>query len=211
MDRVIKRLMCSWRWRSSLVGMNVQADQVYHFLHYRIRDLLMQRRFEPQRQKKYFRYVSCVKSQISLQECTIWSVSSLGSFWLPKDAKYLYVDVEDSDQTGCAGWLVSLLGACHKGHFLKLWLISEHVGVVGCGEDVMYLTSLGHPTDIGLQLGRACYPWGGMFLFLLFLHFYSCSSFIPVPLFYLLYYLLYLFAPFLLEMTQNDPQGLTCP
>ena len=31
-------------------------------------------------------------------------------------------------------------------------------GVVGCGEGVMYLTSPGRPTDIGLQLGKACYP-----------------------------------------------------
>ena len=31
-------------------------------------------------------------------------------------------------------------------------------GVVGCGEGVVYLASLGHPTDIGLQLGKACYP-----------------------------------------------------
>ena len=30
-------------------------------------------------------------------------------------------------------------------------------GVVGCGEDV-YLTSPGRPTDIGLQLGKACCP-----------------------------------------------------
>ena len=28
---------------------------------------------------------------------------------------------------------------------------------------------------------------GGMFIFLLFLHFHSCSSFFPVPLFHLLY------------------------
>ena len=27
-------------------------------------------------------------------------------------------------------------------------------GVVGCGKDVLYLTSLGRPTDIGLQLGK---------------------------------------------------------
>ena len=47
----------------------------------------------------------------------------------------------------------------------------------------------------------------GMFLFLLFLHFHSCSSFFPVPLFHVFYYL---FSPFLWEMTQNDPQGLTC-
>ena len=51
---------------------------------------------------------------------------------------------------------------------------------------------------------------GGMFLFLLFLHFHSCSSFFPVPLFHLLYSLFYLFSPFLWETTQNDPQGLTC-
>ena len=51
---------------------------------------------------------------------------------------------------------------------------------------------------------------GGMFLFLLFLHFHSCSSFFPVPLFYLLYSLFYLFSPFLWETTQNDPHGLTC-
>ena len=48
---------------------------------------------------------------------------------------------------------------------------------------------------------------GGMFLFLLFLHFHSCSSFFSVFLFYLFNYL---FSPFLWETTQNDPQGLPC-
>ena len=47
-----------------------------------------------------------------------------------------------------------------------------------------------------------------MFLFLLFLHFQSCSSFFPVPLFhlfcYLFCYLFCLFSPFLWETTQND-------
>ena len=47
-------------------------------------------------------------------------------------------------------------------------------------------------------------------LFLLFLHFHSCSSFFPVPLFHLFCDLFYLFSPFLWETTQNDPQGLTC-
>ena len=66
----------------------------------------------------------------------------------------------------------------------------------------------------GVQLILA-YSWarparGQMFLFLLFLHFHSCSSFFPVPFFHLFYYLFYLFSPFLLEMTQNDPHGLTC-
>ena len=32
------------------------------------------------------------------------------------------------------------------------------MGVVGYGEGVVYLTSPGRPTDIGLQCGKACYP-----------------------------------------------------
>ena len=32
------------------------------------------------------------------------------------------------------------------------------VGVVGSGSGVVYLTSPGRPTEIGLQLGKACYP-----------------------------------------------------
>ena len=31
-------------------------------------------------------------------------------------------------------------------------------GMIGCGEGVMYLKSPGRPTDIGLQLGKVCYP-----------------------------------------------------
>ena len=31
-------------------------------------------------------------------------------------------------------------------------------GVVGWCEGVVYLTSPGRPTDIGLQFGKACYP-----------------------------------------------------
>ena len=51
----------------------------------------------------------------------------------------------------------------------------------------MYLASLGHPADIGLQLCKACSlatggGRGGIFLLLLFLHFHSFSSFSPVPL-----------------------------
>ena len=34
----------------------------------------------------------------------------------------------------------------------------RHVGVVGSGNGVVYLTSPGRPTEIGLQLGKACYP-----------------------------------------------------
>ena len=47
---------------------------------------------------------------------------------------------------------------------------------------------------------------GGMFLYLLFLHFHSCSSF-SVPLFHLFYYLFYLISSFLWEMTQMIHKG----
>ena len=38
---------------------------------------------------------------------------------------------------------------------------SVNSGVVGWCEGAVYLTSLGRPTDIGLQLGKACYPCSG--------------------------------------------------
>ena len=42
------------------------------------------------------------------------------------------------------------------------WLVDQNsLGMVGCGESVMYLTSLRRPTDIGLLLGKACYPCSG--------------------------------------------------
>ena len=73
------------------------------------------------------------------------------------------------------------------------------------GVQLILAYSWARPAILVVGKGR-----GGMFLFLLFLHFHSCSSFFPVPLFHLLYSLFYLFSPFLWEMTQNDPQGLTC-
>ena len=89
-------------------------------------------------------------------------------------------------------------------------------GGEGVGSDVAKVSCILCHRDIQLILA---YSWARpailvagksrevMFLFLLFLHFHSCSSFFPVPLFHLLYYL---FSPFLWEMKQNDPQELTC-
>ena len=47
--------------------------------------------------------------------------------------------------------------------FLALWFILRGdllyvLGVVGWCEGAVYLTSLGRPADIGLQLGKTCYP-----------------------------------------------------
>ena len=40
-------------------------------------------------------------------------------------------------------------------------LLYYFTGVVGWCEGAVYLTSLGRPTDIGLQFGKACYPCSG--------------------------------------------------
>ena len=82
----------------------------------------------------------------------------------------------------------------------KVLCILHHWGV-----QLILAYSWARPAILVVGKGR-----GGMFLFLLFLHFHSCSSFFPVPLFHLLYSLFCLFSPFLWETTQNDPQGLTC-
>ena len=103
----------------------------------------------------------------------------------------------------CAS-LLSMLGK----HFSKfLW---SGVAMVSCilrhrGVQLKLAYSWARPAILVAGKGR-----GGMFLFLLFLHFHSCSCFFPNRLFHLLYYLFYLFSPFLWETTQNDPQGLTC-
>ena len=39
--------------------------------------------------------------------------------------------------------------------------VSTARGVVGWWEGAVYLTSPGCPADIGLQLGKACYPCSG--------------------------------------------------
>ena len=59
-------------------------------------------------------------------------------------------------------------------------------------EGAVYLTSPGRQLILAYSWARPAIlvvgkGRGGMFLFLLFLHFHSCSSFFPVPLFHLLY------------------------
>ena len=87
------------------------------------------------------------------------------------------------------------------------WLGGAKVSCIFChrGVQLILAYSWARPAILVAGKGREV-----MFLFLLFLHFHSCSSFFPVPLFHLFCYLFCLFSPFLWETTQNDPQGLTC-
>ena len=45
------------------------------------------------------KHVCPVKIQIRLCECVVWSESSLGAFWIGKDAKFLHAENEASHQT----------------------------------------------------------------------------------------------------------------
>ena len=91
--------------------------------------------------------------------------------------------------------------------FFAGWSGGAKVSCILChrGVQLILAYSWARPAILVAGKGREV-----MFLFLLFLHFHSCSSFFPVPLFHLFCYLFCLFSPFLWETTQNDPQGLTC-
>ena len=73
-----------------------------------------------------FGHVRPAKIQISLRICAGWSESSLGAFWIAKDAKFLPVDNEDSDQTVRMCRLIWVLVGriFQKVLFHTLWLIS---------------------------------------------------------------------------------------
>ena len=49
--------------------------------------------------KRTFGNVRPAKIQISLRIRAVWSESSLGAFWIAKDASFLHADNEYTDQT----------------------------------------------------------------------------------------------------------------
>ena len=60
-------------------------------------------------------------------------------------------------------WVLIRSASLSEAHQMSTHNICLHgeMGVVGWCEGAVYLTSLGRPTDIGLQLGKACYPCSG--------------------------------------------------
>ena len=53
-----------------------------------------------------FRHVWSATVQISQHICAVWSKSSLGTFWIAKDAKFLHVNNKVSNQTA---WMWKLI------------------------------------------------------------------------------------------------------
>ena len=122
--------------------------------------------------------------------------TNLGQTWY-KMEEFFFVDIDSSNVTVIV--LLVYVSWVWLGE-AKVSCILRHRGV-----QLILAYSWARPAILVAGKGRRV-----MFLFLLFLHFHSCSSFFSVPLFHLLYYIFYLFSPFLWETTQNDPQGLTC-
>ena len=79
--------------------------------------------------RRTFGHVRPARIHISLHFRTVWSESSLDSFWKSKDAKFLHVDNEDSDQTVRMRRLtwVFVGGTCQKIRFLTWRPISVHL------------------------------------------------------------------------------------
>ena len=64
----------------------------------------------------------------------------------------------EAAQQGLMQWLLKRIRVSLFMSFRNLTMSVTQQEVVWWCEGVMYLTSPGHPTDIGLQLGKACYP-----------------------------------------------------
>ena len=144
----------------------------------------------------------------------LWALRKLGvEEWIVRLVQGMYANERDHVRVG-EGYSeeFEVKVGVHQGPVLSplLFIINSpkvytrHGILHHWGVQLILAYSWARPAILVVGKGR-----GGMFLFLLFLQFHSCSSCFPVPLFHL-YSLFYLFSPFLWETTQNDPQGLTC-
>ena len=90
--------------------------------------------------KRTFKHVRPVKIQISLRIRAVWSESSLPAFWIAEDAKFHYVDNEDSNQLVRMRRLiwVFLKSTCQKLRFLTSRLKLQAVN--SCGVSLTTLT-----------------------------------------------------------------------
>ena len=141
--------------------------------------------------------------------------------WCTHPAETVKVSLEDAGPYtwGIGGWGGGRMRKILQNHavntnnfglILEVSLRNTSLFLVSCilchrGVQLILSYSWARPAIFVAGKGREV-----VFLFLLFLHFHSCSSFFPVPLFHLFCYLFCLFSPFLWETTQNDPYGLTC-
>ena len=113
---------------------------------------------------------------------SLWLFSQIRSY-LSQQHKVLYYHayIKPHFEYCCTIWIGGWSGGA------KVSCILRHRGV-----RLILAYSWARPAIFVAGKGR-----GGMFLFLLFLHFHSCSSLFPVPLFHLFFCLLYLSSHFL--------------
>ena len=119
---------CSKDW---LEYVDVQADLSLFWLHiWFCRFYCLPAHFIWARARQNQQNDLCTQqTQISLVSLAVWSESSLGSQRVDKDAKLLYADNKDTDQTGWMPRLIWVFAGCisHFVGFVMLWLNSHLV------------------------------------------------------------------------------------
>ena len=74
---------------------------------------------------------------------------------------YIYPTRDEGEHIFAPGPITNLVLSLRVDKAWQFRMYMIFAGVVGWCEGAVYLTSLGRPTDIGLQLGKACYPCSG--------------------------------------------------
>ena len=103
----------------------VFAGRTCHFVGFAMRQpVLMHSNMSRYARKRTFGHVRPAKSQISLRICTVWSESSLGAFWIAKDAK-CFMRTSKTDQTARMRRLIWVFvwRSCQNVSFLTIRLI----------------------------------------------------------------------------------------
>ena len=97
-----------------------------------------------------------LEEKISYSKVSHSAIFSKKDFAIVSNLRFFYYRIRPNYRTVCLGFskLQGTLG-CGK---IRIYLLK---GVVGWCKGAVYLRSPGRPTDIGLQLGKACYPCSG--------------------------------------------------
>ena len=142
-----------WRFRSACAFM--QSDQKLHWVHFgypRMQNFFMGSKETLIRlglicfaaDKVYYTAMegtSCCWYKMVLVEYTRPGNEGVNSYEARNSTRFVWICITPN-----------------KALFFTQLALFFSCNVVRCGEGVVYLTSLGRPTGIGLQLGKACYP-----------------------------------------------------
>ena len=124
-------------------------------------DLATTQAIKDTKKKQWVIYINCVKQKdVVMSSCTSAEhfckmLSGLAGW---PEYSFLFLPSSDIFYSITRFSIQSKMAQIRCTNFYTT-IIHFEGGVVGWCNGVMYLASPGHPTDIDLQLGKACYPW----------------------------------------------------